>query len=85
MTPGDQAPGRLRDRDNAGGKRPDDPTDTFDYGLGGIVKSFVFFVSGLAIVWEIINSPFFERAAEPSSRPSSRGVVLLTPVDGVDR
>ena len=70
-----------------GGKRPDDPTDTFDYGLGGIVKSSVFFVSGLAIVWEIyINSPLFERAAEPPALTAVKQEMskYQPPVDGVD-
>ncbi|CAH0375146.1 unnamed protein product [Pelagomonas calceolata] len=49
-----------------GGERPADPTDSFDYGVGGIVKKAVYATAFAAVVWEVyINSPFFERAAPP--------------------
>jgi hypothetical protein len=49
-----------------GGERPADPTDSFDYGVGGIVKKAVYATAFAAVTWEVyINSPFFERAAPP--------------------
>ncbi len=49
-----------------GGERPADPTDSFDYGVGGIVKKAVYATAFAAVIWEVyINSPFFERAAPP--------------------
>jgi hypothetical protein len=49
-----------------GGERPADPTDSFDYGIGGIVKKAVYATAFAAVIWEVyINSPFFERAAPP--------------------
>ena len=49
-----------------GGERPAVPTDSFDYGVGGIVKKAVYATAFAAVIWEVyINSPFFERAAPP--------------------
>lgn len=49
---------------NLGGKRPDDPSDAFDYGFGGLIKTTVFVLSGALIAFDLyINSPFFQRAA----------------------
>ncbi|KAK7241009.1 hypothetical protein SO694_00054150 [Aureococcus anophagefferens] len=45
-----------------GGRKPDDPLDAFDYGIGGIVKRSVFFLGISAFAFDPrLNSPFFER------------------------
>lgn len=55
-----------RDVELLGGTRPDDPSDAFDYGIGGLIKQTVLVLSGALIAFDIyLNSPFFERAAPP--------------------
>mmetsp|Transcript_4782 Transcript_4782/g.12354 ORF Transcript_4782/g.12354 Transcript_4782/m.12354 type:complete len:186 (+) Transcript_4782:25-582(+) len=62
----DPLDGLKRDISLLGGKRPDDPTDAFDYGVGGLIKQTVFILSAALIVFDLyLNSPFFERAAPP--------------------
>jgi len=52
--------------EKVGGARPESPNDGFDYGVGGIVKKAVYALGAAAILWEVyINSPLFERQAEP--------------------
>ena len=56
-----------------GGRKPDDPLDAFDYGIGGIVKRSVFFLGISAFVFDLyLNSPFFERAAEPPALTAAK-------------
>ncbi|KAJ1459976.1 hypothetical protein M885DRAFT_510476 [Pelagophyceae sp. CCMP2097] len=57
----------LRERAaKLGGKAPQDPTDAFDYGIGGLVKKSVYATAAILVAWEIyLNSPAFERAAPP--------------------
>ncbi|KAH8058420.1 hypothetical protein JL722_6283 [Aureococcus anophagefferens] len=56
-----------------GGRKSDDPLDAFDYGIGGIVKRSVFFLGISAFVFDLyLNSPFFERAAEPPALTAAK-------------
>ena len=70
-----------------GGERPADPTDSFDYGVGGIVKKAVYATAFAAVIWEVyINSPFFERAAPPPAVTAVQEEMskYQPPVEGVE-
>ena len=70
-----------------GGERPADPTDSFDYGIGGIVKKAVYATAFAAVIWEVyINSPFFERAAPPPAVTAVQEEMskYQPPVEGVE-
>ena len=70
-----------------GGARPADPTDTFDYGVGGVVKKAVYGLAFAAVVWEVyINSPLFERAAPPPAVTAVKEEMskYQPPVEGAD-
>lgn len=67
---GDERPLSLddlrRDVELLGGRRPDDPTDAFDYGVGGLIKQTVYILAAALVIFDLyINSPFFQRAAPP--------------------
>jgi len=52
--------------DSLGGTKPEDPSDAFDYGLGGLIKQTVFVLSAALILFDLyLNSPLFERRAPP--------------------
>ena len=48
------------------GERPDDPNDTFDYGVGNLVKQTIYALAAALVAFDIyLNSPLFERKAPP--------------------
>ena len=46
------------------GKRPQDASDAFDYGVGNLIKQTIYALSAALIFFDLyLNSPFFQRQA----------------------